>query len=660
MNHLNPEQQRAVITTEGKILVLAGAGSGKTSVLTHRIAYLIQQKETPPEAILGLTFTNKAAQEMRERVAKMVGSSIAKKITLSTFHSFCYKMLRREIEHLGFTSQFTLYDEREMRRLLIQVAKDLLCQEKDIPSVDAVLETISLAKSQGLSAEEIPQSGIVKDLFSRLDEAMRAYNAVDFDSLLVLAVALLEQFPHLQEKYQSLFRYIMIDEYQDANPIQCKLASLLSKKHGNLFVVGDDDQSIYKFRGADITQILQFPYTTLIKLEENYRSKNPILQVANDLIFHNQTRHEKRLRTSQDGGNPVRIFHAPTEKEEAQSIAARAIWLHQNKGIAWKEIAILYRSNILSQSIEQALLEAVWEENGTWLKGIPYQVHGGLELAQRGEVKDILSYLRICANPQDQEALLRVINLPRRGISGKTLDIITQHSRKSKIPLWNLLCSIKERSPETAALATDLSKQAVHGIHSFVDIIQEASERFQSPQKLADTGNWLIEKIDYKRAIDEEVKSEKMAAFKWDNVQRTIELLSHYETAGIHNGDEMPSLSEFVATTLLQDQIKGKKENRDQVSLMTFHSAKGLEFRACFLASLEDHLLPHEKSLTKEGIEEERRLFYVALTRAKEFLTLSMARKRKRMGKESNSSPSRFLFEIHPERLSVSTIKELY
>ncbi|MBS0605225.1 MAG: UvrD-helicase domain-containing protein [Verrucomicrobia bacterium] len=660
--HLNPAQSKAVLAAEGRVLILAGAGTGKTSVLAYRIAHMLKNLEVPPEAILGLTFTNKAAQEMRERVAKLVSHQVAKKVTLSTFHSFCMQVLRKEIHHLGYTGNFSLYDEKDVRRLGQNLARHLLEHEGELPSMEKTFGKIAFAKSRGLTFEEIGKDKtdwhdqFSADLFGRLKTCMRAYNAVDFDSLLSLTVELFEQHPNILERYQDRYRFIMIDEYQDTNPVQYKLAKLISGKYDNLCVVGDDDQSIYGWRGAEIKNILQFESETVIKLEQNYRSTPIILQAANAVIANNATRHNKQLWSTAEKGEQLTLFHAPTELEESQSVIQRMIKMRKEKNISWKEMAILYRSNILSRPFELALMQAVWEKDGQWIRGIPFEVFGGTEFYERAEIKDLISYLRVISNPLDQESLLRIINTPRRGISDNTLDLLTQFNRKRDIPLWNLLQEIA--SPLSSDLKNDLTDKALFGIRSFVEVIKTAQDKFKQ-RPLHDAFAWFIDEIDYKKAIVDDVKSEKMRDFKWENVAHCVDSLSIYEEEQVALGQEEEiSLSHFLTTSTLDQervQQRDKTQKEDKVNLMTFHSAKGLEFTSCFLVGLEDHIIPHEKSLLETGLEEERRLMYVAMTRAKKHLTLSMARKRKKMGKEVVTNPSRFLFEIPKELIRITS-----
>lgn len=627
---LNPPQQKAVETVQGRVLVLAGAGSGKTRVIVHRIAHLIE-RGVSPGAILGLTFTNKAAEEMRHRVEEMIGK-VGKEVTLCTFHSFCMRILRKEIENLGYTREFSLYDERDMHRLIQQLTREMLGHEGELPSLAPTKAALAEAANQGLDAEEITwHDTFSKDLYLRLNSSLRAYNAVSFDSLITLVIQLFEGHPQVLAKYQERFRYLMIDEYQDTNPAQFRLAELLAGKYQNLCVVGDDDQSIYGWRGAEVKNILNFKADHVIKLEQNYRSTSCILGAANAVIKNNQNRHAKSLWSASQNAEPIEVFNAPTDAEEAAAIVSRLLY-YKEKGFLWKDMAILYRSNAFSRQLEINLMQAPWQNSdGKWMRGIPYEVFGGLEFAERAEIKDLLAFLRVIANPLDQEALLRIINVPRRGISDSYLDELTKVNRAQNIPLWDLL--VKEE------------KKAVK---AFVELIEEAKRRFKNPP-FHEALQWLIEKINYKKAIEEDVKSEKMRAFKWENVQECVNALAE---------SKEESIQDFIRATTLNRQIQGNKKTVDnKVHLMTFHSAKGLEFPICFLAGLEDGILPHEKSMMQTGLEEERRLFYVGLTRAQKHLILSMARVRLKMGKAHPTNPSRFLYEIPKDLFKVTDHK---
>lgn len=656
---LNQQQRQAVETVHGRVLILAGAGSGKTRVLTTRMAHLIKNLNVSPKSILGLTFTNKAAQEMKHRIGSLVDASASKQITLSTFHSFCLQVLRHEAHRLGYTAQFSLYDEKDVQRLITLIARDLLDREGTLPSLAATTAAITQAKNKGLKAEEITQTGsswhdqFVRDIYQRLQDSLRAYNAMDFDNLISLTVALFEQFPEVLDKYQERFRYIMIDEYQDTNPIQSRLATCLSTKYQNLCVVGDDDQSIYGWRGADIKNILQFDNCITVTLDQNFRSTNTILKAANGVIHNNKERHTKFLWSDRGDGDRIEVFHAPNEKDEAEAIVRRLIKLRNDHNLNWKEFAILYRSNSLSQQFELALAAAVWKKDDQWVRGIPFQVFGGQEFYERREVKDLFAYLRVVVNPLDQEALLRVINHPRRGIGDATLDALTAYNRTQNIPLWDVLNAIVQEDNSCHDLKLSLSSKALQGIKIFIDLIEESKECFKR-HSMREALQWMIEKMDYQKAIHEEVKSDQMRDFKWENVQELLKSLEEYEQISKRDGEKPASLHDFISSSSLgynQENFRKKDLQADRVNLMTFHSAKGLEFTACFLVGMEDHIIPHEKSMKETGIDEERRLMYVAITRAKRFLTLSMAQQRKRMGKDSASRPTRFLFEIPQELL---------
>ena len=494
-------------------------------------------------------------------------------------------------------------------------------------------------------------------VYRRLQDSMRAYNAVDFDDLLVLTVQLFERHPDVLNHYQEQYRYIMIDEYQDTNPIQYRLAELLSAKYNNLCVVGDDDQSIYGWRGAEVRNILEFDKATVIKLEQNYRSTNTILKAANAVIHKNQSRYHKILWSTKGEGDPIELFYAPKETDEADAVVYRLVKMKEEKGLLWKDFAILYRSNALSRAFEAALLKYTWTDRGQWTRGIPYQIFGGVEFYERREVKDLCAYLRIIANPKDQEALLRIINQPRRGIGEGSLDALTGHNRKENIPLWDVLkmaCSGQIKDDE---IRSSMPAKALKGVQDFVSTIEEAKARFEK-QPMSEALHWLIETINYRKAIEEEVKSSQMRDFKWENCQEFVNSLAEYERKVKDELHKKPTLHDFLGTVSLENDWErtSRRKNAldDRVTLMTFHSAKGLEFPVCFLVGIEDHIIPHEKSLKETGIEEERRLMYVAMTRAMQNLVISMASTRNKMGKEMPCKPSRFVYDIPKELLKVT------
>lgn len=653
---LNPSQQKAVLATEGRVLVLAGAGSGKTKVLTHRIAYLISDKNVPPSKILGLTFTNKAAEEMRRRVSLLIGENKAKGVTLSTFHSFCLKILREDIHRLGFTESFSIYDENDIERMAAGIAKDILGREKELPSLAPTLALIAKARSQGhfLLADEGAANwhdAFSKEVFTRLEQSMRAYNAIDFDSMLFFTKRLFEEHEDVLAKWQDRYSHVMIDEYQDTSPVQYQITELLTKHTRNLCVVGDDDQSIYGWRGAYLKNILEFSHEYRVTLEQNFRSTNTILKTANALIKNNTLRHEKNLWSAYGEGESVEVFVAPDESGEAEAIAHRICTIKEHLGIAFSDIAVLYRSNALSRLIEKAFLNHLYVTPQGTKRGIPYQIVGGTEFYERREIKDVLAYLRALINEKDTEAILRIINYPRRGVGDEALDTLTAYSRSEKIPLMEVLKGIEREEHDLVKI----SKQAQKGIREFLAILNDAKNKFKE-RPLGEALAFLIERIQLKRAIENEVKSAKGQEFKWENVLEFINSVKEIEETGSQNSFQ--GLSRFVNDLTLRNERShfdhGESKRGDAVQLMTFHSSKGLEFKVCFLIGIEDHIVPHEKSLLDVGVEEERRLLYVAITRAMRYLVISMAKSRKRLGQPSDSRPSRFLFEIPKELIKTT------
>lgn len=661
-SRLNPEQKQAVLTTQGRLLILAGAGTGKTQVLTLRMVNLIVNHGIKPNSILGLTFTNKAAAEMRHRIGKMISPKEAKKLVLTTFHGFCMQVLREEIHHLGYTTNFTLCHENEVQRLISWIAKDLIAYEGEMPSLQKTIEKVYEARQQDLKPEEITcdispwHQEFVQEIYRRLEQSMRAYNCLDFDHLLKLTVKLFEEFPQVLEKYQDRFQYVMIDEYQDTNPIQYKLASLLCAKYDNLCVVGDDDQSIYGWRGADVQHILSFSDAKVIKLEQNYRSTSTILNAANTVISLNTQRHIKNLWSNNGQGKEIDIFHAPSADEEAEAIVERIVKLKHRYNYKWSDFAILYRSNILSRTFEMALMKYMWQENSIWHKGIPYQICGSQEFYERREIKDLLAYLRLIVNPKDQQAMLRVINVPRRGIGEDSLDQLNQASRLKDQSLFEFMKKWDQDRYffDNTFDGLKVPQATSQGIASFIRLIETAQEQFQI-LPVEEALRWLLETIRYEAVICEEVKSETMRAFKRENLQEFIEQAKDFFVQQEEKGnlDKLSCLAEFMQLFALDDskQDTPKKQDGNQVSLITFHGAKGLEFNVCFLVALENHIIPHEKSVS---LEEERRLMYVAITRAKKKLCCSMARTRKYLGKELKTAPSQFVLDIPKHLLKAS------
>jgi superfamily I DNA/RNA helicase len=653
MHTLNENQRKAVKLTNGRILVLAGAGSGKTKVLTYRIANLINNHNVSSENILALTFTNKAAKEMKNRLSNLIGKEKAKKTNLFTFHSFALNILREEAENIGYLSNFSIYDDVDMQRFYKSIISDYI--KNDTVSISVIIQKIINAKNLNLSIDDIKaeneEDKIFLEVYKQINSSLKAYNAMNFDTMLTSLVDLFEKNPNILKKYQEMYKFILIDEYQDTNLIQYKIADILSKNHNNLFVVGDDDQAIYSFRGSCNEHILNFKADHLVKLEQNYRSTNIILDAANALIKNNKQRHDKNLFSTNISDEKIRLFHAPTEIEEAQSVINRIIDLKQNYNIDFSDIAVLYRSNALSRNIEMHLLNAMWKKDSSWVRGIPYDIYGGLSFSQRAEIKDIISYLKIICNPNDLEAILRVINIPRRGISDKTIETIKNLQKHKNKSFYEILKLINENKIDLTNENISMQPRSLKGIENFVSIIEEAKIKF-SNSSLTSSLKWLINKIDYKKAIDEDVKSEKAKIVKLENVNECINAIASYEEE-----EKNPTLHHFITTTMLDKDNLYRNEtiNKNKLQLMTIHSSKGLEFKACFIIGLEDNILPHEKSLT--NIDEERRLFYVALTRAKKYLTLSMARSRKRIGNAKQTNPSRFLFELPKELYKICSWK---
>lgn len=647
---LNKEQRQAVETTEGRLLILAGAGSGKTSVLMARIIHLIETKKARPSEILGLTFTAKAAEEMRHRIASHLSAKDASAITLATFHSFCYKLLRQHIQHLGYLPSFTIYQERDMKRLIERWVRHEMEHEGEMPSLSIVFDLLTQLKAKGsVEKSAFKRNKWLEEMLYKLKESLpgilKAYNALDYDGLLESTVELLKACPPLLQELSGRYRYIMIDEYQDTSKVQDELSHLLATVHGNLCVVGDDDQSIYSWRGVNVRQILDFPRDIMVKLENNYRSTQTILDAANHVIAFNTERFEKVLKSQKTESHPIDIFHAPNEAAEAKAIADRIIKLRQDHSLQWHQIAVLYRSNHLAQSLELAFLEAPYQDNGDWVRGIPYQVADGTELLERSEIQDVVAFLRCAINPKDEEAWLRLLTFMPKQISPEQLKKITLHQRKEGLSLETILSKVANNQDHL-----ELSSHSQKAAKRTLDLLGECRELFTNK----DLETALLEsfaKIDYQGFLKKEAKSEQVQKFKWENILSFIKILGNRSREM-----ELSHPEDILNLTLLDTKKFTNKNdgNTNKVQFLTFHSSKGLEFEAVFLIALEDHIIPHEKSEGAKSVEEERRLFYVALTRAKSFLTLSMARQRSIRGKPQPTNPSRFLTEIPSDLLSPS------
>lgn len=631
---LNKPQKEAVFHTEGPLLILAGAGSGKTRVLTHRIAYLIEEKGVNPWNILAITFTNKAAEEMRQRVDSLVGIG-AESIWVSTFHSMCVRILRRYIDRLGYDNRFTIYDTDDQKTLMKEV-----CRKTDIDTKRfkerMLLSVISSAKNEMILPEEFElnaggdfvQLKIAK-VYKEYEAQMRANNALDFDDLLVKTVQLLETQPDVRENYQERFRYIMVDEYQDTNTVQFRLVSLLAGKYRNLCVVGDDDQSIYKFRGANIRNILdfekEFSDAKVIKLEQNYRSVGNVLEVANSVIRNNKGRKEKTLWTDNEKGEKIRLRQFDTAYDEAQFIA-EDIKDETAQGANYSDHAVLYRTNAQSRLLEEKFVAM----------NIPYKIVGGINFYSRREIKDILSYLKTIDNGKDDLAVRRIINVPKRGIGLTTINRIQESAAARGIGFYDAL-SAPDLIPGIGRSASKLD--------SFAALIEYFKGRSEE-SGVTDLLTEVIEKTGYTESLEADDPEELEARVQ--NIDELVSKAAVYEESCSDRG-ERPTLSGFLEEVALVADIDSVAEDRDYVILMTLHSAKGLEFPHVYLAGMEDGLFPSYMSISgddPEELEEERRLCYVGVTRAEEKLTLTCARMRLVRGERQYNSMSRFIKEM--------------
>ena len=630
LDALNEPQRQAVMATDGPLLILAGAGSGKTRVLTHRTAYLIEECGVNPYNIMAITFTNKAAGEMRERIDQMVGYG-SESIWVCTFHSTCVRILRRYIDRLGFGTNFTIYDSDDQKTLMKDICKRL---EK------MFLSAISSAKDELIDPIEFETRAAgdyVKrkqaQVYREYQQALKQNNALDFDDLIMKTVELFKLDKEVLASYQDRFRYIMVDEYQDTNTAQFELIRLLALKYQNLCVVGDDDQSIYKFRGANIYNILNFehhfPDATVIKLEQNYRSTQNILDAANAVIANNQGRKEKRLWTDNGAGDKITFEQLDTAAEEADFVA-RDIARRVRKGeYQYKDCAILYRTNAQSRLFEERFITA----------NIPYKIFGGVNFYARKEVKDLLAYLKTIDNGQDDLAVRRIINIPKRGIGAASINKVALYAQEQEISFYDALC-VAEQVP-------GLGKAAAK-IRPFVLFIQSMKAKAKL-LSVADLLQEVIETTGYVRELEAEGTDEAEARI--ENIDELISKAVDYA-----EGEEAPTLNGFLENVALVADIDSFDENSDYVVLMTLHSAKGLEFPNVYLAGLEDGLFPSYMSITSDNsqaeIEEERRLAYVGITRAKKNLTITSARVRMVRGQTQYGKVSRFVREIPPELLS--------
>jgi len=633
---LNPVQREAVLHTDGPVLIVAGAGSGKTRALTHRIAYLIRERGVSPYAILAITFTNKAAREMAERVEALLGQRVASGMWICTFHSACARILRREHAHVGLPSAFTIYDEGDTERLIAAVLRELDLDAKRFPP-RAMAAAIGRAKDHVISAEEYAAGArsyyeqIIAKVYSAYEERKRAAGALDFDDLIAETVRLFREHPEVLEHYQERFRYILIDEYQDTNRAQYQLVNLLAAKYRNVCVVGDADQGVYSWRGATIQNLLDFerdyPDAAVFLMEQNYRSTKAILEVANALIHHNLQRKPKALWTEgPQGERPVR-FRAENEHEEALFVAEETQRLVEEEGYRYADVAVFYRTNAQSRVLEDVLMRA----------GIPYRVIGGVRFYQRKEIKDVLAYLRLLVNPQDVISARRIINTPKRGIGEQTVAALEGFAAMEGIPFLEA-CRRVEGIPTLQPRARGAVAGFVHVMDRLAEALASGAGAAAMVEAAATESGYLLE-LEAERTIEAEGRIE--------NIRELIGVAAEHEAR--FPDAELVEFLESVSLVSDQDELE---EESGSVTLMTLHVAKGLEFPVVFIIGMEDGVFPHYRSMGDAAeLEEERRLAYVGITRAKERLYLCHAWSRSLFGTTSYNPPSRFLGEIPAELL---------
>ncbi|MCS7173748.1 MAG: UvrD-helicase domain-containing protein [Armatimonadetes bacterium] len=626
---LNPAQREAVLHEGGPLLILAGAGSGKTRVLAYRVAYLIRGRGVPPDRILAVTFTNKAAGEMRDRIAQLVGGRVAEHLWIGTFHRICGRLLRRWGERIGLSPRFVVYDEEDQRATVREALRRLQLDERRIPP-GAVLGLISAAKNEGTDLPDYERRAttyfeqVVAAVWREYQRILAEHDALDFDDMLVETLRLFATCPDVLAACQERFVHILVDEYQDTNPVQFRLLRALAARHRNLCAVGDVDQAIYGWRGADIRNILEFerdfPDARIIPLEQNYRSTKTILEAAEHLIRHNPHRYPKRLWTENPPGEPLIVYAARDEHDEARFVVEEVRAL-QARGYPLRACAILYRINAQSRQFEEALLRA----------GIPYQVVGALRFYERREVKDLLAYLRVLTNPRDVLSLRRIANVPRRGIGEGTLARIEAAAERLGIPPLQAL-----RHPEVLTALSPQLRRAVEGFAATLEALQEAMPR----STISELISLAIERTGYRAALEAEGTEE--AGARLENLRELVTVAQEFERA---SGETY--VEAFLEHVALMTDVDTYDETQDRVTLLTLHAAKGLEFSVVFLCGLEEGLFPHSRSLEDpRQLEEERRLAYVGITRARERVYLTYTQQRTLLGRTTVSVPSRFLEEL--------------
>ena len=633
---LNPAQREAVENTEGAVLILAGAGSGKTRVLTTRIGYLMEEKNVKAENILAITFTNKAANEMRERVEETLEGTDTKEMWITTFHSCCVRILRKSINKIGYNRSFVIYDSPDQITLIKDCMRELNISDKAFDP-KYVLSCISNAKDKLYSPKKymkLNEGDISKtkigEIYALYQDRLKRNSALDFDDLIMKTVELFNECPDVLDFYRNKFRYIMVDEYQDTSKAQYELIKLLAKQHQNICVVGDDDQSIYGWRGADIRNILEFERdydnVKIVKLEQNYRSTQVILDAANHVIANNTERKRKRLWSDKKEGQLIKIQLAENEIEEGDFISNTINYMRRYEDRQYKDFAVLYRANAQARSVEDALNRA----------GIPYNIYGGIKFYERKEIKDIIAYLRVIQNPQDDISLKRIINVPRRGIGLRTIEKIEDRASLKEESIYSVLIDIEDNS--------DISRKARASISEFVDLMSTLRS-FTEVYTVSQVIEKVLDVTGYKDELLKEKNNE--GEDRLENLQELISVALEFESQS-----EDKSLETFLTNIALNAEPDSEEETEDRVSLMTIHSSKGLEFPVVFLAGMEERIFPIARaiqSMKDSDIEEERRLCYVGITRAKEELFLTLTRKRTLYGRTNPSIASRFIEELPTE-----------
>lgn len=641
MTQLNARQQEAVLYIDGPCLVLAGAGSGKTSVITRKIAYLIQQCEMPARHIAALTFTNKAAREMKERVSNLVRGSAAKGLIVSTFHNLGLNIIRREYKSLGFKPGFSIFDAEDARSLL----KELMLKEGDLDNdhLNLVQNQISnwkndlITPKRALELAQSPGEQTIALVYQQYNQALRAYNAVDFDDLILIPVDLFRQHNEILLRWQKKIRYLLVDEYQDTNSSQYLLVQLLVGNRGALTVVGDDDQSIYAWRGARPENMAQlkvdYPQLRLIKLEQNYRSTSRILRVANHLIANNPHEFDKALWSEMGLGDHIRVVRCANEDAEAERVATEILTQRLRKQNKFRDYAVLYRGNHQSRLLEMKLQH----------HQIPYKISGGSSFFAKTEIKDVMAYLRLLVNPDDDNAFLRIINTPRRHIGTTTLEALGSYASQRQISLFAAL--------DEVGLQSHIPEKNLERLLRFSHWMRQVAINCTTNDPIAGVRE-MIDDIDYVGWMHQNSPSSKAAEKRIENVFYLVESLqkSLDKTADDDEDDEK-RIQDAIAKLVLRDLLERQEEEdeSDQVQLMTLHASKGLEFPHVFMVGMEEDLLPHRNSIDDNNIEEERRLTYVGITRAQKTLTMTLAGKRKQFGEHSETTPSRFLDELPKE-----------